>query len=190
MWPRARVHHVADAERRELAEHYIASYSQALSPEVIEKLPHSVIHADLNDTNLLFKDEKVAGILDFGDSIYSCTVFELGIASGYYALGQKDPVAVFCEVLRGYLTEATLSEAELEVLYHVAYGRVLLSACMSAEGCAAEPDNEYLAHTAAPGWAVLTALKDVTAAEVLARFRDVQREASARKRDREEAGVA
>ena len=48
--------------------------SKALSTEAIARLPHSVLHADLNDTNLLFEGDKVVGVLDFGDSIYSCTV--------------------------------------------------------------------------------------------------------------------
>jgi len=174
-----------------VADHFVESYSKALTPEVMGALPHSVLHSDLNDTNLLFKDEEAIGILDFGDSIYGCTIFELGIAAGYYALGQTDPVFVFCEVLRGYLAETPLSDPELEAFYHVAYGRMLLSGSMSAEGCAAEPDNEYLAHTADPCWNALTKLKDVTPADALARFRDVQAEVQSRKRRRvEEAAQA
>lgn len=170
----SRVSYVADPARRALADRLISLYRAALNAETMAKLPHSVIHADLNDTNLLFECEVAVGVLDFGDSIYSCTVFELGIAAGYYSLGQKDPLWVFCEVLRGYLQEADLSEDELAVLYHVAYGRVLLSVCMSAQSCAAEPDNEYLAHTSEPGWAVLNKLSNVTAEQALDRFRDVR----------------
>merc|ERR1712194_41425 len=127
---RARLHHLAP-ERRKVADHFVESYSKALTPEVMGALPHSVLHSDLNDTNLLFKDEEAIGILDFGDFIYGCTIFGLGIAAGYYALGQTDPVFVFCEVLRGYLAETPLSDPELEAFYHVAYGRMLLSACFS-----------------------------------------------------------
>jgi len=178
----ARVSYVADPERRALARRLIESYRSAFTAEVMAQLPHSVIHSDLNDTNLLFEGDEVVGILDFGDSIYSCTVFDLGVAAGYYALAQADPMRVFSEVLRGYLREAELSDSELGVLYHAAYGRVLLSVCFSAQSCAAEPDNEYLAHTSEPGWAVLSKLKDVTPAAALERFRAVQAEVSSEKR--------
>merc|ERR1712224_257975 len=147
-----------------------------MGAEMISKLPHSVIHADLNDTNLLFDGPAIVGVLDFGDSIYSCTVFDVGIAAGYYSLGQEDPLWVFCEVLRGYLKEADLNEDELSVLFYVAYGRVLLSVCMSAAACAAEPDNEYLAHTSEPGWAVLKKLASVTGEDALERFKKVYNE--------------
>merc|ERR1712232_1179561 len=95
-----------------------------------------------------------------------------------------DPLWVFCEVLRGYLQEADLSEEELAVLYYAAYGRVLLSVCMGAEKCAAEPDNEYLAHTSEPGWAVLSKLADVTGEEALARFDRVRHEVRDAKRQK------
>eukprot|EP00928_Gymnodinium_smaydae_P039489 TRINITY_DN26973_c0_g1_i1.p1 TRINITY_DN26973_c0_g1~~TRINITY_DN26973_c0_g1_i1.p1 ORF type:complete len:361 (+),score=80.02 TRINITY_DN26973_c0_g1_i1:96-1178(+) len=169
----AKLHFVSDPARRDLAREFVASYRAAFSPEVLASLPHSVIHSDLNDTNLLFDEGKVVGVLDFGDSIYACTVFDVGVAAGYYALGQADPLRVFAEVLRGYLREASLSAEELSVFYHAAYGRVLLSVCMSAQQTAAEPDNEYLAHTSEPGWAVLTQLRGVSAEAALERFRAV-----------------
>jgi len=175
----SKVHYVQDPARRALADRYIESYGQALNAETMAKLPHSVIHSDLNDTNLLFEGESMVGVLDFGDSIYSCTVFDLGIAAGYYSMGQEDPLWVFCEVLRGYLQEADFTEEELAVLYHVCYGRVLLSVCMGAEKIHEEPDNEYLAHTSDPGFAVLKKLEGVSGEEALTRFRQVRDEVRA-----------
>merc|ERR1712083_522671 len=113
---------------------------------------------------------EVAGIIDFGDSIYSCSIFDPAIAAGYYSLGQEDPMLVFREVLRGYarLAPRVVSENEVKAFFHAARGRVLLSAAMSAEGCSLEPDNEYLAHTAEPGWAVLEKLKVVNTDDAIA----------------------
>lgn len=143
--------YISCPERASLARHFIASYGEALPSEVMDALPHSIIHSDINDTNLLFEGGRIAGVLDFGDSIRSCTVFDVGIAAAYYSLAQEDPLRVFGEVLRGYLRSASLTEPELAAFFHVAYGRVLLSACFSAQSCAAEPDNEYLAHTGDDG---------------------------------------
>lgn len=172
----AKLSYVTDPARRALAERFIASYEKFFTDDRIAKLPHSVIHSDVNDTNILFDGEEVVGLIDFGDSIYSCTIFELGIAAGYYSLAQEDPLWVFCEVLRGYLRRVMLDDDELSALYHACYGRVLLSVCMSAQACAAEPDNEYLAHTSAPGWAVLSKLSNATTEEAFECFRSVREE--------------
>merc|ERR1712113_891723 len=109
-------------------------YKEALHPEFLASLPHSVIHSDLNDTNLLFNSSgtEVLGVIDFGDSIYSCTIFDPAIAAGYYSLGQEDPMLVFQEVLRGYVRVAPklVSVDEVTAFFHAARGRVLLSAVM------------------------------------------------------------
>eukprot|EP00913_Durusdinium_trenchii_P024241 g22760.t1 len=188
------------ADRRPLAERLCHAYAERLCTErpehggrLCDVLPHTVLHADLNDslpswngrggwcgrdTNLLFADDEVVGVIDFGDSIHSCRIFEPGITAGradggdgctarlfrtlpgYFSLGQADPVLVLSEVLRGYLQRVPweISEDEVLAYFHVARGRILLSVAFAAENRHLEPDNEYLAHTAEPGWAVLTAL--------------------------------
>jgi len=176
-WDMMRVHEVvrgklrfiADEGRRALATRYADEYAAVMEGPSMANLPRSIIHADLNDTNLLFKGSDVVGILDFGDSIHSVTVFDPAIAAGYYSLGQEDPLAVFREVLRGYALTAPqpLTEAEREVFFHAARGRILLSVAFSAEYSSLEPDNEYIAHTAEPGWAVLEKLASVPSSEAL-----------------------
>ncbi|CAK0888675.1 unnamed protein product [Prorocentrum cordatum] len=91
-----------------------------------------------------------------------------------YSLGQEDPMQVLCSVLRGYVSVAPveLSRQELEVFFQAARGRVLLSVAFAAENMALEPDNEYLAHTSEPGWAVLQKLGNVDAAVALSALSD------------------
>merc|ERR1712032_1187903 len=115
-----------------------------------------------------------SGILDFGDSIYSCTVFEPAVAAGYYSLGQEDPMLVLCSVLQGYTRAAPgkLSRQELEAYFQVARGRVLLSVAFAAENSILEPDNEYLAHTSEPGWAVLEKLSKLDTVAALSTLSD------------------
>ncbi|CAL1138654.1 unnamed protein product [Cladocopium goreaui] len=181
---RSKLHHLT-SERRNLAQRLCDGYAEALSEERVSKLPHSVLHADLNDTNLLFESDgsdapALAGILDFGDSIYSCRIFEPAIAAGYFSLCQADPVMVLQEVLRGYLEKVPWEIAEDEVLayFHAARGRILLSVAFAAENSQLEPDNEYLAHTSEPGWAVLMALDNDLAIQGL---HEVAREVAGKK---------
>lgn len=173
---------ITDEANRALVVKLADEYDAVLGEggKLVTDLPHSVLHADMNDTNLLFDGSSVVGIIDFGDSIYGCTVFDLAIAAGYYCLAQADPMFVLCEVLRGYLRTAPrqLSDAEIAVYFQAARGRVLLSAAFSAQSCSLEPDNEYLAHTGKPGWIVLQNLGYVPTDQALERLTAVVREAS------------
>lgn len=172
---RSKLNYITDEARRALASRLADEYADALGGGAADVLPHSVIHADLNDTNLLYKGTEVVGVLDFGDSIYSCSIFDPAISAGYYSLGQADPMKVLREVLRGYVkTQSTPpSEAELGAYFHAARGRILLSVASSAHYSSLEPDNEYLAHTAEPGWAVLQKLGPISTAEALADLKSV-----------------
>jgi len=168
---RSKLSFIKDEAHRELATRLADEY-EATVCEAASTLPHSIIHSDLNDTNLLFRDNEVVGVLDFGDSIYSCTIFDCAIAAGYYSLGQADPMMVLTEVLRGYMRTAPSppSAAELAVYFQAARGRLLLSVACSAEACFHKPDDEYLAHTAEPGWAALAKLAAVPTAEAMSTF--------------------
>jgi len=155
---------ISNERQRGLAARLAAEYADFI--KTTSDLPHSIIHSDLNDTNLLWSSNEggeIVGILDFGDAIYNCSAFDPAIAAGYYCLGQPDPLMVLIEVLAGYLQTSAhgFSDDEIVAYFHGARGRVLLSVACSAEKQHLEPDNEYLAHTAKPGWAVLMALDQI-----------------------------
>lgn len=45
-----------------------------------------VIHGDLNVNNIIMKDNKIHGIIDLGDVLYSFTIFDFAIALCYLIL--------------------------------------------------------------------------------------------------------
>ena len=53
------------------------------------RLPHSVIHNDANDYNVLIEDGRMSGLLDFGDLVHSATVCDLAIALAYTMLHER-----------------------------------------------------------------------------------------------------
>jgi Ser/Thr protein kinase RdoA (MazF antagonist) len=48
----------------------------------------------------------VTGILDFGDCVHTCLIFELAICIAYIMLGKKDPLATAAHIYKVLVYEA------------------------------------------------------------------------------------
>ena len=66
------------------------------------KLRHGVIHGDANDHNVLVRQGRVAGLIDFGDLVYSAVVCDLAIAVAYAMLAKPQPLDVAGAIVRAY----------------------------------------------------------------------------------------
>ncbi len=108
------------------------------------ELRRSVIHADANDYNVLVEEDKVVGLIDFGDVVYSWTVGELAIAVAYVILGKEDPHAAAAPVIEGYREELDLSANELAALWPLVRLRLCMSVCIAAYQQEQQPENEYI----------------------------------------------
>jgi len=84
------------------------SYAVPLLPE----LRCSLIQNDANDHNIIvspdtkntegYEQRKIAGIIDFGDIVYSYTICELAVALAYVMMKKNDPIKTALYVLSGY----------------------------------------------------------------------------------------
>jgi len=113
-------------------------------PECWTGLRKSVIHGDANDYNVLVDRDKVVGLIDFGDAVYSYTVGDLAIAVAYVVLGKEDPFAVAAPVIDGYREEFQLTSEELDALWPLVRLRLCMSVCIAAYQQEQQPENEYL----------------------------------------------
>jgi Ser/Thr protein kinase RdoA (MazF antagonist) len=109
-----------------------------------DKLRRSVIHGDANDYNVLVEDNKVVGLIDFGDVVYSYTVGDLAIAVAYVVLGKDDPFGAAAPVIEGYRQEFELTKSELDALWPFVRLRLCMSVCIAAYQREQDPENEYL----------------------------------------------
>jgi Ser/Thr protein kinase RdoA (MazF antagonist) len=110
----------------------------------VKHLRKSVIHGDANDYNVLVDLEKVVGLIDFGDIVYSYTVGDLAIAIAYVVLGKEDPHAAAAPVIEGYREKFELNEEELASLWPLVRLRLCMSVCLAAYQQQQQPKNEYL----------------------------------------------
>lgn len=94
----------------------------------LSELPRALVHHDLNDSNILVRtvhgQQRVSGVLDFNDALFSVRVAEPAIAGAYAMLRKEDPLRALGLVVAGYLEVQVLSSDELEVLYPLAVARL------------------------------------------------------------------
>jgi len=107
-------------------------------------LRRSVIHGDANDYNVLVDADRVTGLIDFGDIVYSWTVGNLAVALAYVVLGKEDLPAAAAHVIDGYTEEFPLTVEERGVLWPLVRLRLAMSVCLAAHQLRQRPDNEYL----------------------------------------------
>jgi 4-aminobutyrate aminotransferase-like enzyme/Ser/Thr protein kinase RdoA (MazF antagonist) len=131
-------------------------------------LPHSIIHGDANDYNIVVQ-ARVVSVLDFGDMVYSATVCNLAIAVAYAMLDRDDPLGTAQQVIDTYREVRPLSKAELDAVYPLAKTRLAMSVCYCAWQSAEAPENEYLNVSNRAAWALLERL--AAPADLLARRR-------------------
>ncbi|MFQ6109165.1 MAG: aminotransferase class III-fold pyridoxal phosphate-dependent enzyme, partial [Candidatus Aminicenantales bacterium] len=159
---RKRITSVPDSRKRRLVEYFLLQFETFVEP-VLSILPKSIIHNDINDHNVLVEktssgDERIAGLIDFGDIIRTCTVFEIAIALTYTMLGKDEPLAAAAHVIRGYHEEHPLTEQELDILYYLICARLCISVTMSAYHKRIEPDKKYISVSEEQAWSLLERL--------------------------------
>jgi Ser/Thr protein kinase RdoA (MazF antagonist) len=101
-----------------------------------------VIHGDANDYNVLVEPDRVTGLIDFGDVIYSWTAGNLAIALAYVVLGKDDQQAAAAQVIDGYREEFEVVDEQ--ILWKLVRLRWAMSACLAAYQQRQRPENEYL----------------------------------------------
>jgi Ser/Thr protein kinase RdoA (MazF antagonist) len=110
----------------------------------VGKLRRSVIHGDANDHNLIIEHERLVGLIDFGDMVYSYTVGELAIGLAYVLLDKPDAIAIARAVVAGYASRRSLNDDEIQSIWPLILRRLCMSVCLAAFQQKQKPDNQYL----------------------------------------------
>ena len=124
-------------------------------------LPSGVIHNDLTGSNLLMRaddDQRVAGVLDFGDLVRAPLVQELGVTASYHLdlAADADLFAPLMPLLAGYEAVRPMAEGEARVLFDLIGARLALRGIIPAWRAALYPENsDYLMRNAGRAWQVM-----------------------------------
>lgn len=112
---------VKNATERRLVEDVVEEFERAVLQRRGD-FEKGTIHGDFNEQNIVVARSgdgagrwEISGVLDFGDTQYSCLVFELAIAITYMILQGKSLDAAGY-VIAGYSTVREVPRHEYEVL--------------------------------------------------------------------------
>lgn len=155
----ARIPCIDNSQQRRLVEYFLLQFETFVNP-VLPSLPRSIIHNDVSDYNIIVdttpsSTDRIAGIIDFGDMVYTHTVCELAIALTYALFNKDKPLEAAGHVVRGYHEVFPLTEKEIEVLFYLICARLCISLTMSAFRKTVEPDNTYFTISEKPAWKLL-----------------------------------
>ncbi|MBS1787674.1 MAG: aminotransferase class III-fold pyridoxal phosphate-dependent enzyme [Acidobacteria bacterium] len=142
---------ILENDVRQLVGKLADEFERETSP-LLPHLRRSAIHNDANDYNVLVgggndlysRNQRVVGLVDFGDMVFSYTIGDLAIAIAYAILDKSDPLAAATQIVAGYQAENPLTEAELSALFGLVKLRLCVSVCMAAHQQRQRPDDEYL----------------------------------------------
>mmetsp|Transcript_9411 Transcript_9411/g.10914 ORF Transcript_9411/g.10914 Transcript_9411/m.10914 type:complete len:234 (-) Transcript_9411:86-787(-) len=149
------IQHIDDISIREFVQDVVNEFQQAVVP-LQKELPRAVLQADFNDSNILIdpKSLKVIGVIDFGDMVYSCKVYDLAISMAYSMikpLPNCSGTETAAAILQGYCQTNEISECERKILRICIASRLAISITLGALSIYKDPNNEYLKRHAQPG---------------------------------------
>lgn len=134
--------YVVNEQDKLVLQGIIEQYKINVLPK-LEYLSMSLIHNDANEWNVLTSNDKVSGIIDFGDMCYSHRINEIAIAIAYTSMLSGDLIKTAKLLLKSYNEIIPLSEIEISVLYYLIAARLVTSIVNSAKSKFENPANEY-----------------------------------------------
>lgn len=135
------------------------------------RLRHGVIHGDANDHNVLARQGRVVGLIDFGDLVYSAVVCDLAIALAYAMLAKQRPMEAAGIIVSAYHDRFRLETAELDALLPLIGARLCMSVCYAAYNARVKSSDAYQQVTAIPAWALVQQLAGVSPESARATWR-------------------
>jgi 4-aminobutyrate aminotransferase-like enzyme/Ser/Thr protein kinase RdoA (MazF antagonist) len=146
---------IQDAGKRRLVDYFFLQFETDIRP-LIPMLRKSVIHNDVNDHNILVRENQtIGGIIDFGDMVYSSTINELAIACAYVMFDKSDPLQAAAPVISGYNEVIPLEPREVDILFYLIVTRLCMSVTITAIQQHDRPENQYLSISEQQAWDLL-----------------------------------
>ncbi|MGD8857488.1 MAG: aminotransferase class III-fold pyridoxal phosphate-dependent enzyme, partial [Chloroflexota bacterium] len=166
---------LADEEQQGMVARRLEAFRKQTAPG-LSRLRHGVIHNDANEHNMLVYNsvgggQCVAGLLDFGDMVWSPIAYEAAVAAAYAMQGASDPLAAAAQLIAGYHQRFPLTVSEVDALHDLITIRLCTTVVLAAKQTAQDPGRPYLSVSEAGAWRVLRTLDRLDRWQVINRYR-------------------
>jgi hydroxylysine kinase len=159
-----------DEARKTLATRALDRFASHVLPR-LPQLRTQVIHNDFNPHNVLAgvpRNEDIAGVIDFGDSVHSPIVQDLAVAAAYQFEPTGHPLAGPAEVAAAFHQLHPLLPEEIEILPDFIGARFALAIAISFWRAARHPDNAaYIMRNQNAAWSGLQRLNEISRDEAI-----------------------
>jgi len=139
---------------------------------VMRGLRRQVIHNDFNPHNVLVHaadDDRVAGVIDFGDMVHAPLVQDLATAAAYHIQPEGHPLTAPAELVAAFQAVCPLRPEEIDILFDLIVARTVVSVAISGFRAKRQPGNAaYILRNYARTWSGLERLAAVSRAEAQA----------------------
>ncbi|HEX5789416.1 MAG TPA: aminotransferase class III-fold pyridoxal phosphate-dependent enzyme [Woeseiaceae bacterium] len=158
------VDNIAEPGRRALATANFQHHARTVQPR-LATLRAQVIHNDANPDNVLVAaddDERVSGIIDFGDMVHAPLINDLAVLVAYQVVDDPAPVATAAELAAAYHAVCPLEPGEIDVLFDLVVQRLTMSVAICGWRAARHPDNvDYILGSHERYWDTLARLAEL-----------------------------
>jgi 4-aminobutyrate aminotransferase-like enzyme/Ser/Thr protein kinase RdoA (MazF antagonist) len=149
---------IGDVGHRRVVEAVLDRYDERVAPRW-PHLPAQVVHGDFHLDNVLVGDnDRVSGIVDFGDIFFTAAVADLAVAVASVMRGRSrdDVFRVARIMVDGYASRSPLEPEELLVLGDLVATRLAAIVAISAWRVARYPENAaYIQSSDTDSWWLL-----------------------------------
>jgi 4-aminobutyrate aminotransferase-like enzyme/Ser/Thr protein kinase RdoA (MazF antagonist) len=165
---------IADPTKRALVARVLDRHEERVEPRW-NRLRGQIVHGDFNLDNLLLDpQDRISGILDFGDCCHTALAADVAVALASFLRGRptEDAFRVSRIALDGFTSRLPLEPLELELLGDLVAARLAAIVSISAWRSRRFPDNaEYIEAWDDDSWRLLELLDALDPEEVARELR-------------------
>jgi len=134
---------IGNPEIRRIADYYFMLFESEVQP-ILGDLRKSVVHQDTHRYSVLVNsNDRVTGIIDFGDTVHTATIFNLSVAAYDAILDRTDGLDMVAALVKGYHSEYPLTGQEISLMYFLIGARLAVYTAMAAHFRVTQPDNVH-----------------------------------------------
>ena len=138
-----------------------------------KNLKHSVTHGDPNDYNIVIKNDKIVGLIDFGDSIYAPSINDLAIALSYALMQSQNLFDTLHNIVVSYNKIYPISDDDIYSLLGLIKSRLVITLVMAAKQRKKYPKNKYLSISEKNAWNLVFKLHKIDSYFFIAVIRNI-----------------